>query len=404
MEVLVPGLIRVVLVDPVSESRQLLERLLAGLGSVQVVHSGARHEKAGEHIVKLAPELVVVNLDGDSRRGIELLRTVATRHPETAVLPCGEARDCTILLEAVRAGAREFLTLPSEPGELGKAVRRLTARTGASPPGTRQDGPRLVAVTGASGGVGCTSLAVNLATTLAKDADREVAIVDFDLMLGSVDACLDVGPDRTLYQVAQAIDHLDSEGLKRMLVRHESGLYVLPRPAALKEIAQIEPETLCRLLALLKTTFSTVIIDTSKSLQTFDLAVFDVADAILLVAQLEFQSLRNTARLLEFLRHSDEMSGRVRLIVNRAGSLITEIRPKKAEETLRMPITWQIPNATKVFRPAWNTGVPLVLAAAKSRAQAAIADLANALFHPATAANVLPRPGPFSPLAVGRRS
>src|SRR5438477_271298 len=97
-----------------------------------------------------------------------------------------------------------------------------------------------------------------------KDAARRVAevlpslvLADFDLMLGSVDACLDIIPDQTLHTIIQNIDRLDLTLLKRSITRHSSGLYVLPHPVAMEDAAKIDAESLRRVLALLKSAFPT---------------------------------------------------------------------------------------------------------------------------------------------------
>ena len=113
-----------------------------------------------------------------------------------------------------------------------------------------------------------------------------------------------------------------------------------------------------RLLGLLKAAFGTVVIDTSKGLQSSDFVAFEMSDVILVVVQLDLTCLRNTARLIGLFQQFDGLADRVKLVVNRAGSNDTEISLKKAEETLKMPISWQIPNATKIFQAARIKGVP----------------------------------------------
>src|SRR5207249_3983169 len=112
-----------------------------------------------------------------------------------AVLPASRARDSSMILRVIRSGAREFLTMPTQPEELLETLRRLVHRRDDAQAPAAPKGPQVVAVTGAAGGIGCTTLAVNLATTLAKTSTSEVVLADFDLMLGSLDACLDIIPD-----------------------------------------------------------------------------------------------------------------------------------------------------------------------------------------------------------------
>src|SRR5207302_4987925 len=115
--------------------------------------------------------------------------------------------------------------------------------------------PQVIAVAGAAGGVGCTTLAVNLATTPARAGTTEVMLADFDLLLGCVDACLDIVTNNTLHAIVQNIDRLDLTLLKRSVTKHGSGLFVLPHPTAMEDAAKIDPEVLRRVLVLLKAAF-----------------------------------------------------------------------------------------------------------------------------------------------------
>ena len=239
---------------------------------------------------------------------------------------------------------------------------------------------------------------MNLATTLAKTAGHEVVLADFDLMLGSLDACLDVVTDRTLQGVVQHIDRLDLTLLKRSLTRQPSGLFVLPHPAAMEEAARLDPDALRRVLALLKSAFPAVVVDTSKALQSSDFVAFEAADLILVAVQLDPACLQNTARLLRLFRQFDGLAGRVRLVVNRIGSHASEVALKAAEEALEMPISWQIPNATKAVNAARAKGVPVDEVAPGSRVHQSFLEIARALRPPTNADPVKPRRGLFAAL------
>src|SRR5208337_4345670 len=165
--------IRVVLVDPNEESRQALQQLLGSMGSVW--------------IVEVAPDLCLVALDSEPGQAVELIASIVQALPNAVVLPASANCDSTLILKSVRAGAREFLTLPIEASELMEIITRLFRGRGDSA-STAVKGPQIITVTGAAGGVGCTSLAVNLATSMAGSHEFETILLDFDLMFGSVDA------------------------------------------------------------------------------------------------------------------------------------------------------------------------------------------------------------------------
>jgi pilus assembly protein CpaE len=139
-----------------------------------------------------------------------------------------------------------------------------------------------------------------------------------------------------------------------------------------------------------------VILDTSKGLQSSDFVAFELADIIVIVIQLDLTCLRNTARLLQLFHQFEGFTEKVRLVANRMGSHESEISLKKAEETLRMPVSWQVPNATKVLHAARAKGVPIDAVAPGSRVHQAILEVAKGL-KPAPAADAAkPRRGLFA--------
>lgn len=387
--------IRVALVDPSEESRRTLQRLLGTLGSLWIAEVFTDYHDAAQRIGEIAPDLCLINLDSNQTQALDLIGGLCRANPDAVALPASANCDHTLILKAIRAGAREFLPLPTEAAELMEIVMRLFRGRDESP-AFAVKGPQVIAVTGAAGGVGTTTLAVNLAGTLAADSSHEAILLDFDLIFGSVDACLDVCPDNTLSTMIQSFERLDLTLLKRSMTRHASGLFVLPRPAALEDVAKIDPETLKRLLGLLKAAFPTVVIDTSKGLQSSDLVAFEMADLIIMVILLDLTCLRNTARLLSLFQQFEGMAKRVKLVVNRSGSPEAEISLKKAEETLKMPISWQVPLAVKPFQNARIRGVPVGDVAPGTRPHQAILEIARALRPDASVESDKPRKKRFA--------
>lgn len=382
--------IRVVLIDPCETSRASLQRLVQGVSTLWTAEVLAVYQGTAPRIAEIKPDLCVVCLDADSAQALGLIAQIVVSAPDVVVLPASEKADSALILKAIRAGAREFLTLPSEPAELqGIAERLCTASVGQNTIAIR--GPQVVAVTGAAGGVGCTSVAVNLAASLAMRKSQECLLLDFDLMFGAVDVCLDIIPDNTLSTILQNFDRLDQTLLKRSLTRHRSGLYVLPHPVAMEDAAKIDPESLKRFLGLLKSAFPTLVIDTSKGLQSSDFVAFEMADLILIVVTLDLTCLRNSARLLNLLRQFDGMIDRVKVVVNRVGSFENEISLSKAEETLKTPIFRQVPNASKPFQASRVKGAPLCEAAPGTRVYQDFLEMAGVLWPESRSESSQPR-------------
>jgi pilus assembly protein CpaE len=243
----------------------------------------------------------------------------------------------------------------------------------------------MIAVLGSRGGVGTTTLAVNLAATLATDPASAVALIDLDLSLGDADIALELtGVENiSIADLARNIERLDMNFLRRAMARHEpSNLSILRHPLEISEVASIHEGHVERILNLLKISYTHLVLDLSKSLRPTDLLALRMADLILLTAQLELSSLRNVVRLIHSLNQEENLADKVRVIVNRQGAEMVEegISAKKAEEVVGKPIFWQIPNDPKPVIAARVAGQPLVTHAPKCRAQQSINGLAQALY------------------------
>ena len=185
-------------------------------------------------------------------------------------------------------------------------------------------------------------------------------MLDLDLCLGDADVFLDTIPEYTLSDVAQNIGRLDLTLLKRSLTKHDTGLYLLPRPVQLEDARHITTDELTRVLGLLKASFTHIIVDTSKSFSTFDMEVLTQSDEVLLVTQLDLPCLRNVVRLMAYFKQTANLEDKVKIVVNRVGYDTGQISLRKAQETIGREIFWQIPNDYRVMVEVRNNGVPLV--------------------------------------------
>jgi pilus assembly protein CpaE len=369
---------RVVLIDPNAKSRQALQRLLETIDEVELLEVCPVYPLASRRLAALSPELALVGLEGDVEAGLAAVESAARNFPGIAVVAVGP-NDSALILRSIRAGAREFLPLPASKLELVEMARRIGPHSEPQFVGSR--GPQTIAVTGAAGGVGCSTFAVNLAATLAKLSRRDTVLADFDLLFGSVEEALGIMPDNSLDYFVRNLDDLEPEMMKRLIPRHACGLYVLTHPVSMEEAAGLEPQALGQVVGMLLDTFASIVIDTSKGFQETDFLAYDQADVILVVFQLTLHSTRNTVRLMQYFRHFEGMAEKVRLVVNRVDSPLSEIGLKKAESLLKCNVSWQIPNATRLFRPARTQGVPIdeVAGGAGSKASAAFLKIAREL-------------------------
>jgi pilus assembly protein CpaE len=377
---------RIAIVDPSDATREPLRNMLLGVDSVWLESECARYEFFYDVISQSPPDVAIVCLDSDQNKAVQLIGQVASEFSDLPILAVSGRNDGQAILQALRNGAREFLTAPVQLEELLTALKRLQRPNGTptgdsgthSPLKNGKQESSVIAVLGSTGGVGCTSLAVNLGATLAQNKEYSVSLIDLDLAMGDCDVALDLMGDYTLADVALNIDRLDMAFLKRSLCRHSSGVSLLPHPVQLEDCQLIREEHLQRLINLLRASYSHLVLDLSKSFSPLDVTGLRMADHVLLVAQLDLSSLRNVVRMMLTLGHDETIGPKVKIVLNRVGG-DSEITIAKAEEIIGKPIFLQIPNDVKSVLESRNNGVPLVQHAPRSKAQQSIQALTMAL-------------------------
>jgi pilus assembly protein CpaE len=400
---------RLALVDPSDASRSALKSLLLGIDTVWLEAECSRYEFFADVVSQSQPDIALVALDANHAKGIELIARVHQESPACHILVVSSSQEGSLILQAIRAGAREFLSQPLKLEDFLAALDRIrhqgSGRTGES---TQNRSCRVITIAGASGGVGCTSLAINLGCCLAQAPGRSVAVIDLDLALGDADVWLDIIPDYTIQDVADNITRLDYSLLKRSLTKHECGAFLLPRPVELDQRTPITPDELKRVVALLKATFTHLVVDISKSYSPLDIAAMDMSDSVLLVTQLDLPCLRNAVRLMQFFQRHETFAEKVKVIVNRLGLEENQISVAKALETLGREVFASIPNDYATMVEARNNGVPLLTQAPRAKLTKAVQALAQQLDAPAVVEGEdrpderKPRRGLFSFLGAGK--
>jgi len=372
------SVLRLAIVDPDDSARESLKKMLLGMDMVWLEAECSRYAFFADVVAQTTPDVGVVALDKDPDEALRLISLLAANSPDTAILATSSKSDGDLILRTIRAGAKEFLTQPLRIEDAVGALERIgQIRFGHKEGKTR--GCKVISVCGATGGVGTTSVAVNLGCELASREGNSAALVDLDLALGDADVFLDTIPDYTLLDVAQNIARLDFALLKKSLTKHSSGLYLLPRPVQLQDVSMISPDDINRVIGLMRASFSHLILDLSKSYSEVDHAALKASDHILSVIQLDLPCLRNVVRLMMSFEEDDQLKERTKILVNRAGLDGGQISLKKAQETIGRQIFWQIPNDYRVMSEVRNNGVPLIEHAPRASVTQSFAGLADAL-------------------------
>ncbi len=372
------NVLRLAIVDPCDATRDSLKTMLLGMDRVWLEAECSRYEFFADVVAQTHPDIGIVALDQDVDKALDLVHRLNETSPECSILVLSSSSDGKVILRAMRAGAKEFLNQPVRLQDLLDSLERISDRKfGRGEAKTR--GSSVIAVAGSTGGVGATSVAVNLGCALAQDPKNTVALVDLDLCLGDADVFLDTIPDYTLVDVAQNVTRLDFALLKRSLTKHSSGLFLLPRPLQMEDMSLVTADDLQRVIGLLKATFTHLVLDLSKSYSALDQVALQSATHILLVTQLDLPCLRNVVRLMMSFGNMKGVVDKVKIVVNRVGLDNGNISLKKAQDTIGREIYWQLPNDYRTMVEVRNNGVPLVEQAPKAAITQAIVNLANAL-------------------------
>ena len=372
--------LRIAMVDPEDQSRELLRQLLEGMSDLVLESECSRYELFVSLVEQTEPDIAIISLDTDIEKSLLVIQQINRESPATSILVSSSNTDGQLILRVIRAGAQEYLTVPINADDLIAAVNRVRR----SRQDTSQEDRReceVIAVAGANGGVGSTSVAVNLGCVLAENKENSVALLDLDLALGDADVFLDLMPEYTLFDLVQNVARLDIELLHQSMTKHESDLFLIPRPADLHESELISPESLTRVIDLMKESFTHLIIDVSKTYNSLDRISMEAANRILLLTQLDLPGLRNTVRMLMNFDESEKIKDKVEVVVNRTGFEAGQISLRKAKETLNREIYFQIPNDFRTMVDGRNNGIPLVIQSPKAGITHAFRRLADQVDH-----------------------
>ena len=373
------SVLRLATVDPDERTRNSLKTMLLGIDTVWLEAECSRYEFFMDVAQQIQPDIALINVDSNHARGVQLVGEVSRALPNCSVLVVSASQEGSLILQVMRNGAREFLNMPLQLDDFIAALDRIRVSLGGSAGDGNVRVGKIITVAGVGGGVGSTALVVNMAAALAQDPSNSPVIIDLDLTLGDADVWLDIIPEYTIRDVSENISRLDYGLLKRSLTRHECGVYLLPRPVELETGEAIKPDDLRRILALLKATFSHLIVDVTKSFSRLDLSVMEVSDKVLLVTQLDLSCLRNVVRIMQFLEQVQGIKEKVEIVVNRAGLEDNDISLNKALETIGRTVFWQLPNDYATMVGARNNGQPLCQFAPKARLTRSVNDMVRAL-------------------------
>ena len=366
-------------VDPDPQVRTTIALQLGGPGVV--TYPDSEVESLADYRPGSQPLVVIFGPGLADAAGLAKIESFTRARPDAGAVLVAAEQSTELLQQAFRSGIRDVLELPVETVVLHQSVERvarmLTGFPAAPPPleSPSMDG-RVIAVTSTKGGSGKSVVATNLATVLAQQTPGPVVLVDGDLQFGDVAVMMRLGASHTLAEAVTAGDRLDSQYLQSLLVRHDpSGLLVLMAPLEPSFSELVSSKDIVRIIDLLRSFCSHVVIDTQSGMNDVTLAVIEHSDDTLMVASTDVPNIKDTKIGLQTLHRLGVDASKLTLVLNRANSKV-HLNISEVEHTLGMKADCQIPSSL-VVPLSVNRGIPVVLDAPKSEVAGAFAQLAN---------------------------
>jgi pilus assembly protein CpaE len=328
-------------------------------------------------------DVMIVEIGSDLNEEFRLVEQIKAKGLVGHVFLTSSRQDPEVLLRALKTGVKEFFPQPINKAEVMASLTKLKESTGsAGTQKTIEKKGRLISVIGSKGGVGATTVAVNLAVSLKEMAsEKSVVLMDMNPFLGGVQLFLDIKTSFSWVEGARDIARMDSTYLLNTLCKHSTGIHVLPAPSSPVGLETATPETMERLVGLMRSAFDIIIIDGCRSFDDLSLRMLALSDTILVVSELNFPSLVNAKKLLDTFDGLGLSYGKdIQSVINRYQKKTT-VSSGEAEKTLGRKIVSMIPNDYETTMSAINTGKTLSDVAWKSAVMEHFRELAALLLH-----------------------
>ncbi|MGZ6341237.1 MAG: AAA family ATPase [Candidatus Limnocylindrales bacterium] len=391
--------IRVLVVDDIPETRDHLTKLLGFESDIDVVGSAASGREALEMASRLSPDVVLMDINMPDMDGIAATEQLSSAVPTAAVVMMSVQGEADYLRRSMLAGAREFLVKPFSSDELTASIRQVSARerdkqsrmavmpmatagsagSGGGRTGEPGEPGIIVAVFSPKGGVGRTTVAVNLAVAAATELGKKVVIMDGSFQFGDVGVLLNLNPkSKSIADLIPELEIGEPDSLDTFLISHTAGIQVLLAPPSPETAEMITASGVKKILEALRRDHDLVVVDCTSFFNDTTLALLDAADVILTMLSLEITSIKNMRLFLEVAEQLGYESGKVRLVLNRADSALG-IRVADVEHSIGRKVDETIVSDGRSVVYALNRGVPFFLSNREAQVSQDILRLATSV-------------------------
>jgi pilus assembly protein CpaE len=385
--------IRVLIVDDIPETRDHLAKLLGFEPDIEVAGTASSGAEAIAEATKILPDVILMDINMPDMDGIAATERLSAQVPSAAVVMMSVQGEADYLRRSMLAGAREFLVKPFSSDELTASIRQVNSRerekagraviaAAASRAAEPDHLGTVVAVFIPKGGVGRTTIAVNLAVAAATELNKKVVLVDGSFQFGDVAVLLNLNPkDKSMFELVSDLEGADPDVVNSFTVAHSSGIHVVLAPPSPEMADAITPAAVKQVVEALRQRYELVVIDCAAWFNDTTLGILDLADVVLTVLTLEITSIKNIRLFLEVaekLGYDDK----IRLVLNRADTTLG-IRVADVEHSIGRKVDNTIVSDGRAVVYALNRGVPFVLSNREAQVSQDVLRLAIAMTGPA---------------------
>lgn len=374
--------IRVLIVDDIPETRDNLKKLLYFEDDIEIIDAASNGREGVDKAALLKPDIVLMDINMPGMDGIQASELISQTDPNIQVVMMSVQGEADYLRRSMLAGAREFLIKPFSSEELANSLRRVNqlAQTrrqmmpqapvapppedggsyGQQPVPQRPRGAKIISLYSPKGGVGTSTIAVNLAIALREETRARVAIVDASFQFGDVGVLMNLPANRTIADVVEAKHDPDEELLNGILAAHSSGVKVLLAPPQPEQAELVTPEHVRKTLEVMKKQFDYVVIDTGKAINDPLLAALDASEQIILLSTADIPTLKDVKLFFEVTQKLEYPASKILLVLNKYDGK-TGISSRDVEGNIKHPVTGVIARDDKANVLALTRGIPVVI-------------------------------------------
>lgn len=350
---------------------------------VVVIGESTTGSVALDKIENVSPDIIIMTLGAGDTDVLSLAERIILHRPRTHVILLADSMDVELLQSCMKIGAHNITEFPTSSKEFGEYIKSVyhNETTRINSLNQKQNlswMSRVITIFGAKGGIGKTTLAVNLAVKLA-ESNKKVALVDLDLQFGDIHIFLDIDPTDTIAELVQEFFSSNIDSVRSFMTVHSSGVHVLCSPKSPECAEAISAEKVQSLLSLLRTYYDYVIVDTAPTFTDVTITAIESSSTIIFVTGMDISILKNSKLSLSILE-SLQQSGKVKLVLNRSVEM-SSITVADVQKILGYPIWAKIPSDYKLAVTGLNRGVPFVLSSPGSKLSLAVSEVSGMLLR-----------------------